>query len=162
MDEDDDTKVASDLDDTKLPFDFGRAPAGYGNVDPAHILALAVRMENLAGAMRMMRNEGLTRDEKISDVARSVSGINTKLDGVSGVLNTKIEGVSKELKTLIDSQITEEDKDVMYQLITGHTRKKWLLKTLARYFAWITGCATAVWALHEPITRLVDWIKGFV
>lgn len=125
---------------------FGAAAAGDlgddGDLDPSHLRALAVRIQQLAGLIDLQRAEGRRRDDHIKGVRNEVEEARKDIDKLDG-----------DVKTLIRKQMTDEDRATMRAVMDSFTFKERAWKVVLRYSGYGAAIALFVWTFRDPLLK---------
>lgn len=133
--------MADDSNGDELDKQYGSA-AGDGDLDPSHLRALAVRIQQLAGLIDLQRSEGRRRDDRIEGVRAEVTEA-----------RRDIEKLDQDLSALVRKQFDEEDRKTLLALIKSYTFKDQAWKVAFRYIGYAAAIATFFYMLREPLGR---------
>lgn len=129
-------KKPENLDD-----EYGPAP-DWSRLDPTHLHAIGVRIQNLADEIRNLRIEGSRRDDKIDSLKRTA------------------DVVATELSDLVHRRMTDDDMVTLRKLIQSYERRTWLWERTLKYVTAAGATITFFWLFRDPIGAAMHFIFG--
>lgn len=129
---------SDDLDE-----EYGKAAAN-GDLDPTHLRALAVRIQQLAGLIDLQRSEGRRRDDRIEHVKDELSA--ARVD---------IAKIDKDVDDLIKAQFTPSERQKLLNRMNNDAFRERAWKTGFRYLGYAAAVATFFYTFSGPLLKFM-------